>query len=127
MDSPSREPVAVGESPEREQSLAQFLATRARHASDARLAVDVGASFVVLLAASVWRGPGWIVVATASLVVLAYGAWGITDRELTERARSGRRPAPLRIARALAAVIGTAAALGFTLSALAVALGPIKS
>jgi hypothetical protein len=110
-----------------EPSLAQFLSGRARQASDARLAIDVAAGFVVLLAASLWRGPGWIVIGSASLGVLAYGTWGITDRELGERASAGRRPAILRIARTVAVIVGAAAAIGFTLSAFAVVLGPIKS
>lgn len=110
-----------------EPSLAQFLAARARHSSDARLAFNVATGFVVLLAVSLWRGPGWMVVGTGSLCVLAYGAWGITDRELVERAGKGERVTPLRIGRVMSAVVGVIAAIGFALSAMAVILGPIKS
>lgn len=110
-----------------EPSLAQFLAARARRASDARLAIDVGVGLFVLIGASIWRGSGWLVVATASLVVLSYGAWGIADRELEERAGKGQRVTPLRVGRVMSAVVGVLAAVGFALSAMAVILGPVKS
>ena len=112
---------------EREPTLTQFLAARARQASDARLALDVGAGFLVVLAASIWRGKGWDVAATAGLCVLAYGVWGITDRELGERGKTGYASGSLRAGRIAAATIGVVAAVGFALSALAIILGPIKS
>jgi hypothetical protein len=109
-------------------SLPEFLATRARHASDARLAIDVGAGLVVASAAVLWRGTAWVVIASAAGCFLAYGGWGIADRELGEREPTGL-PATksLRAARAAAAVTGAIAAIALLISGLAVAFGSVKS
>jgi hypothetical protein len=110
-----------------EPTLVEFLRARARRASDARLAIDVGAGLVVLLFATLWHGEAWLVLATASLAVLAYGAWGITDREIAERIAVARDVMALRVGRVVAVVVGVTAAIGFILSAFAIVLGPIKS
>jgi hypothetical protein len=109
-------------------SLGEFLSTRARHASDRRLAVDVGAGFIVLLLTLIWRGSGWPILASASTCFLAFGAWGICDRELNDptQAPSGRQRV-LRIGRDLAMVVGVGAAVALALTTFAVVLGPIKS
>ena len=109
-------------------SLGEFLSTRARHASDRRLAVDVGAGFTVLLLTLIWRGPGWPILASASTCFLAFGAWGISDRELNDPTQApSRRRTVLRIARDLAMVVGVGAAVALALTTFAVVLGPIKS
>lgn len=109
-------------------SLPEFLSDRARHASDARLALDVACGFVVAAVALVWRGPAWYVIASAAVCFLAYGAWGISDRELTERAGLSAAGLPgLRVARLSAAVVGVAAGVVFIVSALFFLLGTIKS
>jgi hypothetical protein len=109
-------------------SLPEFLSARARHASDARLAIDVAAGFVVGIAATFWRGRGWTIIASAALCFLAYGAWGIVDRELRERAVSRPdRHAALRATRIIAAFMGAGAALSFIVSVLFVLLGTIIS
>lgn len=113
---------------EAELSLSQFLSDRARHASDARLALDAGIGFVVAVAATLWRGPGWYIITSAAICFLAYGGWGIADRELQER---GTAPASglfwLKAARVVTAIAGVAAAVAFTLAVLAVALGRLIS
>ena len=109
-------------------SLGEFLSTRARHASDRRLAIDVGAGFIVLLLTLIWRGPGWPILASASTCVLGYGAWGICDRELNDPSLvPSRRRLALRVARDLAMIVGVAAAVAFALTTFAVVLGPMKS
>jgi hypothetical protein len=111
-----------------EPSLTEFLASRARHSSDARLALDVACGLVVALAAAVWQGPGWRLITSAALCFLAYGAWGIADRELLERlGMSPRGVTLLRVARLAAAVIGIGAAIALVLIAMAVALGRVIS
>ena len=113
---------------ELDSSLSDFLATRARGSTDTRLAIDVAGGLVVAIIAAVWRGPGWHLIASASLCFLGYGAWGIADRELNERAAAGEsRLSVLRAARIAATVLGVIAALALVLGGLFVLLGTIKS
>lgn len=113
---------------ESEPSLSEFLVARARRSSDARLALDVAAGFTVALAAALRRGPVWILVASAAGCFLAYGAWGIVDRELLERGSGdGRGVRALRAGRVIAAIVGALAAAMVLVSGLAVAIGPVKS
>ena len=111
-----------------EPSLTEFLSTRARRASDGRLALDVACGLVVALAAAIWQGPGWRLITPAAVCFLAYGAWGIADRELLERiGATPRRLTVLRAARLAAAITGIVAAIALVLIAMAVALGRIIS
>ena len=111
-----------------ELSLTEFLASRARHSSDTRLALDVAGGFVVALGAAIWQGPGWRLMTEAAACFLAYGAWGIADRELIERtAATLRIKTLLRAARLAAVIAGTVAAATFILIGMAVALGRIIS
>lgn len=105
-------------------SLPELLAHRARHASDARLALDAIAGTLAALAASLLRPPGWVALLAAALCFATYGAWGILDRELVER--TAIRPAlsrVLRAGRASAAAVGALAALTLILAVVALALG----
>jgi len=114
--------------PRTEPGLLEFLAMRARRASDGRLASESGAGFVVALAALAWRPSGWPLFVSAGLCVLAFGLWGIFDRELRERlaAPTGTAKA-LRFARVGVGVVGGLAAVAAALSFLALALGTIIS
>jgi len=117
VDSPSRP----------EPNLAEFLTRRARSTSDGRLAIDVAAGLVVAIAAVIWRPEGWHLVASAAVCFLAFGAWGITDRELREReiasAMSFGSYRLLRFGRVLAAGLGALAAATLLLGLLGIALG----
>jgi hypothetical protein len=87
-------------------SLPEFLAARARAASDGRLVVDVIVGCCGALAIAVWQPLGWITLLGVALSLAAFGAWGIVDRELRERAGAPRAG----VVRALSALrIGTAA------------------
>lgn len=109
-------------------SLPQFLSARARHASDARLALDVACGFVVAIVAVLWRGPAWHIIASAAVCFLAYGAWGITDREMNERsATSADKLAALRVARMVAVTVGCIAGVALILGGLFFMLGKIQS
>src|SRR5206468_12684784 len=66
-------------------SLAEFLAARARAASDGRLVVDVMAGCCAALGVAAWRPVGWLALLGVSTCLAAFGAWGIVDRELRER------------------------------------------
>ena len=113
---------------ESEVSLTEFLSARARHSSDARLALDVAGGFVIAVAAALWHGPGWRLITPAAACFLAYGAWGIADRELLERIGATPRSLTLlRAARLAAAIVGIVAAVSLVLIGMAVALGTIIS
>src|SRR5512146_79502 len=92
-------------------SLPEFLAARARHATDTRLAVDALAGLVVAAGAAYWNGPGASFLVSVGACFVAYGAWGIADRELGERPTASPRVlAALRACRVAAAVLGFSAA-----------------
>lgn len=113
---------------EPEVSLKEFLSSRARHSSDTRLALDVAGGFVVALAATVWHGPGWRLITPAALCFLAYGVWGIVDRELLERpSASAQTRVLLKVARVSAIVVGISAAAALVLVGMAVGLGRLIS
>ena len=115
--------------PRPDASLPELLAARARHASDTRLALDAALGALVAVAAVFWRGPGWYFLASLAGCFLAFGFWGIADRELGERANGGSRLTRelLRIARIIAGVVGAIAAVATMLMALALALGRMIS
>jgi hypothetical protein len=104
-------------------SLAELLTSRARRASDLRLALDVAVGIVAVGVAAIWRPAGWLMLAAAGLCVGAFGAWGITDRELRERAEGTTVARSLRVARRLAVALGTLAAVALLLTLCALALG----
>jgi hypothetical protein len=110
-----------------EVSLGDFLARRARGASDARLIVDAIVGFVVAVAALLAQRPGWYLFTSAGICFLSYGAWGIADRELSERAAAAPAARWLVLARIVAAVVGFAAVILLVLGAFGVALGRIIS
>lgn len=111
--------------PQPDAGLPEFLAARARHASDTRLAVNAGAGLVAASAALWWRPPAWPLFLSAAACFFCYGVWGIADRELQA---PGRRAAPalaavLRGTRALAAAAGALALLVLLFGIVALGLG----
>jgi hypothetical protein len=106
-------------------SLAEFLAARARAASDGRLVIDVMAGCCAALGVGLWHPAGWLVLLGASLGLAAFGAWGIADRELRERANASSAVGVrvLAVVRAAAAVAGAVAAVGAMFALLGIALG----
>jgi hypothetical protein len=111
-----------------DSSLAEFLAARARRASDTRLAIDALAGLSFAAAVAWWNGPGAPFLVSIGACFFAYGVWGITDRELGERPDAARGVrASLRALRAVAAVLGFAAAGCIAVLALAKALGVMIS
>jgi hypothetical protein len=115
--------------PRPDASLPELLAARARHASDGRLALDATGGFIFVLLAALWRGPGWHLILSIAACFLAFGVWGIADRELGERSGSASRSALqlLRGARVIAIVVGALAFATLMVSALAIALGRMIS
>lgn len=107
--------------------LREFLTSRARSASDMRLALDAGLGLVIAVIALVWRPGGWKVVASGALCFVAFGVWGIADRELREREVNSDHSRVavrlLRLARIFAATLGGAAAIALFIGVLGFALG----
>ena len=114
--------------PRPDASLPEFLAARARRATDTRLAADALVGLSIVAGVAWWNGPGASFLISAGACLLAYGVWGIADRELGEHGGSVlsvRRS--LRALRAIAAVLGFAAAAYLAVLALAKALGVMIS
>jgi len=109
----------------RDLGLPEFLALRARHASDGRLALDAAGGLFGVAASALLRPPGWVVLSAAGLCFVAFGGWGIADRELSERrATIGRVGASLLlVARAIAAALGALAGVLLIFAAVAFTLG----
>ena len=114
--------------PRPDASLAEFLAARARHATDTRLAIDALVGLLIAAGVAYWNGPGaWFLISVGACF-FAYGVWGIADRELGERPNAPSRVrAFLRALRAVAAVMGFAAAAYIAVMALGKALGVMIS
>ena len=110
-----------------EVSLWDFLARRARGATDARLVADAVVGFVVAAAALLAQGPVWYLFSSAGLCFLSFGAWGMADRELSERPDPTPTVRWLVAARILSATVGFVAAVFLVLGVLGVALGRIIS
>ena len=106
-------------------SLPEFLAARARAASDGRLVVDVIAGCCVALGVAVWRPSGWITLLGVAVCLAAFGVWGIADRELRERAKEPGILAvrALSVVRVAAAALGALAGVTAIFATLGIALG----
>jgi hypothetical protein len=114
--------------PDREETLGEFLATRARRASDTYLAGHAITAVLAAVAIAAWRGPLWEVRLSIAVCFLAFGVWGVADRDLAQR-ESASRPAlwALSATRLVAAVCGFAAGAFLMMSLLGRALGRIIS
>lgn len=109
-------------------ALPSFLAERARSSSDTRLALD--ALFGVVLAVVIWlvQPVAWIVLLSVAICLLAYGVWGIADRELGERTeKGGGRVSALAVVRGAAAAVGFGSALTALFGGLSLVLGRWQS
>lgn len=113
---------------EREETLGEFLASRARSASELRLVGDAAFSVFAAVAVGVWRGPLWDVRIAIALCFLAFGIWGVADRDLAGRSGAPRREVILpRVTRIAAAMLGFGAAAYLMMSLLGRAIGKVIS
>ena len=106
-------------------SLRDVLVARARASSDARLVVDVAGGLLVLVVVAAWHPRGWLLASCAALCFAAFGAWGISDRELSTPDGPARRWQILvfRAIRVAAVVLGVLAAAALVLQLFGLALG----
>jgi hypothetical protein len=105
------------------RTLGDLVASVARRTPDGVLvacavAGVVGVGLIALLVRSVW----WLTPFT--LVAAAFGAWGIADRE---RAALGVRGGVFRVLRAVAALVGGAAAAFAAVMLFVLIIGPLIS
>jgi hypothetical protein len=113
---------------EREETLGEFLASRARRASDTLLAGHAITALATAIAVAAWRGPLWDIRLSLAICFLAFGIWGIADRDISAGERDQRRSlAVLRAVRFAAATSGFAAAAFLAMSLLGRLLGKIIS
>lgn len=109
-------------------SLPEFLASRARASSDARLALDAIVGLVVVVAFSIWRIPAWYLLVALGACFLCYGTWAIANRELAEMTGDSRWKATfLRALSTLSAAAGFGALAFLLLAVLAKLIGPVIS
>jgi len=122
------EVAVIDAAPNREETLGEFLASRARRASDFRLAGHAIAAVFAAIAIAAWGGPAWDIRLSIAVCFLAYGIWGVADRDIT-----AKQAAPplvllaLQAARTVAAVSGFAAGAYLMMALLGRALGRIIS
>jgi len=111
--------------PRSDASLFDILAARARAASDGRLVVDVVGGILVVIPTALVRFTLWPIVIGLGVCLMSYGLWGISDRELQDRATNPRSrvAVALTAARAICVAIGCVAALVVAVGGLRVFLG----
>jgi hypothetical protein len=106
-------------------SLPEFLAARARAASDGRLVFDVAAGSIAAIAVVIWRPAIWLSLAAAAMCLTTFGLWGIADRVVRERAStaSARWTRVAVVVRLVVASVGVLAAITTFFAALGPVLG----
>jgi hypothetical protein len=113
---------------EHEETLGEFLASRARRASDTLLAGHVITAVLMAIAVAAWRGPGWDIRLSIAVCFLAFGVWGIADRGIVDRHVTSRVAIrTFEAVRFAAATCGFLAAAFCALAVLARLIGPVKS
>ena len=112
---------------DREETLGEFLASRARRASDMRLAGDAIAAILTGAAIALSRGPAWDLRISTAACFFAFAIWGIADRDLQRDNMSSRMALFARSARIVAAACGFAAAAYLMLALLGRAIGRVIS
>jgi hypothetical protein len=111
-----------------EESLAEFLASRARRASRTRLITETIVASLAAVAIGVWRGPAWEIRLSLAICLFAFCMWGVTDREVARwDGVPGQELIGVKAIRLAAAAIGFAAAAFLMMALLGRALGRIIS
>lgn len=112
----------------REESLPEFLAERARHASHGRLLAHACGGLLGALAAFYWGGSGWYILLSLNVCFFAFGMWAIAGRALADQSDAPRTTLRLlRSIRVVTGVVGFAAAAFLMMSLLGKSLGRIIS
>ena len=120
--------VVIETTDQREETLGEFLASRARRASDSLLAGHAITAVLAAVGIAAWRGPLWDVRLSIAMCFLAFGIWGIADRDLQHHPTAPRSLLfGIRTVRVVAAALGFAAVAYLMLALMGRALGRIIS
>ena len=107
-----------------DEDLFHTLAARARATSDGRLVLAVIVGLAITLGIAVWQPPASLLLGSVAIGAAAFGAWGISDRELAEHDAARRLSSGvLRFVRVVSLVVGVVAAIVAAFAVLGVALG----
>jgi len=110
-----------------DQGLPALLASAARSASVGIMLTEIAVGLVGVAAVLWWQPPTTPAALSGAVLLVAFGCWGIADREL-EEAEPGMTLRPVFVAaRAVAAVAGWAALLVLAFSIAGIAIGHWKS
>src|SRR2546423_10069551 len=74
----------------RETGIAEFLRSRARSATDGRLAIDVSVGVTAIIVAYALRPERWLLLGSAGLCLASFGIWGAAVRARNLPPRSDR-------------------------------------
>jgi hypothetical protein len=105
------------------ETLASVLVRRARQASDGRLVLDAASGLLVGALALAFRPPAWPVLLSAAVSLLAFGAWGISDRALRETEEGSGGAHALRALCVAMAIVGALGVVALAATTMAFMLG----
>ena len=114
---------------ERDEGFGDFIVRRAHAASDLALAAWAALGGTMLIAVAVLRPPGWIFLGGLAALALAFGGWGIADRELCDDRVTASRPMrfAVRVVRALAVFLAVVAAIALVFAVPMLGVGTVIS
>jgi len=107
-----------------QENLGTVLAQLARRTPDGRLVSVLAIGLVTAVVAIVIEPPAWFQLLAAGVCLLAFGAWGISDRVLLEDAGAGTSKHRLvRATRIAALVLGVCGGVALLLGVFALMVG----
>ena len=110
-----------------DQGLPALLASAARSAPVGTMLTEIAVGMAGVAAVLWWRPPATPAALSGAVLLVAFGCWGIADREL-EEAEPGPALRPVFVAgRAISALVGWAALLVVAFSVASIAIGHWKS
>ena len=110
-----------------DQGLPALLAAAARSAPVGTMLAEIAVGVLGIAAVLWWRPPATPAALSGAILLLAFGSWGITDRELEDEVTGDFSRGMLIGARAVAAVAGWGALLVLAFSVAGIAIGHWQS
>jgi hypothetical protein len=103
--------VEAGVNSGRETGIAEFLRSRARSATDGRLAIDIAVGITAIIVGYALRPGLWLLLGSAGLCLASFGIWAAAVRAGDLSSASDRAGAGISAARGFFATIGIGAAI----------------